>query len=171
MVVKEYDSPMGLLYLASIGNELCLCSWQGLAACHEFIRQHGDESDYGKEWTVVERAREELDEYFDGIREKFDIPLRMFGTEFQKLVWEALSVIPYGETESYGDVARSIGRPMAVRAVANACARNPLAIFIPCHRVVGRRGRLTGYAGGLDVKERLIALERSDTRMELTKDA
>lgn len=96
MVVKEYDSPLGLLYLASIGNELCLCSWQGLAACHEFLRQHGAESDYGQEWTVVERARKELDEYFDGDREEFDIPLRMFGTEFQRLVWAALSGIPYG---------------------------------------------------------------------------
>ena len=72
MVVKEYDSPLGLLYLASIGNELCLCSWQGLAACHEFLRQHGAESDYGQEWTVVERARKELDEYFDGDREEFE---------------------------------------------------------------------------------------------------
>ena len=171
MVVKEYDSPLGLLYLASIGNELCLCSWQGRAVCHEFLRQHGAESDYGQEWTVVERARKELDEYFDGDREEFDIPLRMFGTEFQRLVWAALSGIPYGETESYREVARSIGRPLAVRAVANACARNPLSIFIPCHRVVGSDGRLTGYAGGVEKKERLIAMERSDERVAKAKDA
>ena len=95
----------------------------------------------------------------------------MFGTEFQRLVWAALSGIPYGETESYGEVARSIGRPLAVRAVANACARNPLSIFIPCHRVVGSDGRLTGYAGGVEKKERLIAMERSDERAARVKDA
>lgn len=95
----------------------------------------------------------------------------MFGTEFQRLVWAALSGIPYGETESYREVARSIGRPLAVRAVANACARNPLSIFIPCHRVVGSDGRLTGYAGGVEKKERLIAMERSDERVAKAKDA
>lgn len=159
MVVKEYESPLGVLYLASIGNELCLCSWQGLAACHSFLREHKAESDYEQEWNVVNRARTELDEYFEGARESFDIPLRMFGTEFQKLVWEALIGIPYGVTESYGEVARSIGRPQAVRAVANACARNPLAIFIPCHRVTASDGQPGGYAGGKDVKQRLLYLE------------
>lgn len=171
MVVKEYDSPLGLLYLASIGSELCLCSWQGLAACHAFLREHQDASDYETEWGVVDRARRELDEYFDGSREEFDIPLRMFGTEFQKMVWDALMEIPYGFTESYGEVARAIGRPLAVRAVANACARNPLAIFIPCHRVVGRKGKLTGYAGGIGLKERLLAMEHSEARLPLSKDA
>ena len=160
MVVKEYDSPVGLLYLASIGRELCLCSWQGLASCHSFLRQHLEESDYESEWDVVDRARRELDEYFDGDREEFDIPLKMFGTEFQKMVWEALEAIPYGRTESYGRVARTIGRPLAVRAVANACARNPLAIFIPCHRVTSASGRPAGYAGGEEALQRLMQLER-----------
>lgn len=162
MVVKEYESPCGLLYLASIGSKLCLCSWQGLAACREFLKNNRTESDYDAEWHVVNLARRELDEYFEGTRKEFDIPLEIFGTAFQKLVWEALMEIPYGETESYSEVAVSIGHPLAVRAVANACARNPLAIFIPCHRVTPASGESGGYAGGRDVKTLLLQLEKAD---------
>lgn len=171
MVVKEYDSPCGVLYMASIGNELCLCSWHGLSACHGFISDLKDASDYKEEWDVLEKAERELEEYFEGMRQTFDIPLKMFGTEFQKKVWNALLGIPYGETVSYSNVARLIGLPRSTRAVANACSKNPLSIFVPCHRVVSTQGKLTGYAGGVEVKRKLLDLERADMLFGVSLDA
>lgn len=114
----------------------------------------------GNEWTG--RAFEELEEYFLGRRREFDLPLSPDGTEFQKKVWAALREIPYGETRSYSEIAGQVGNPKAVRAVGMANHRNPIAIMIPCHRVIGKNGSLTGYAGGLDLKERLLKLEHSE---------
>lgn len=108
-----------------------------------------------------ETARQ-LEEYFQGTRKTFDLPLRMNGTEFQKQVWEALLTIPYGETRSYSELAEQIGRPKAARAVGMANHRNPIAILVPCHRVIGKNGSLTGYAGGIDKKEMLLELEKSN---------
>ncbi len=102
---------------------------------------------------------EQLREYFAGERERFDVPLAARGTEFQRRVWEALRAIPYGETASYGQIARAVGRPAASRAVGAANGRNPISIVVPCHRVVGAGGALTGYGGGLDRKARLLDLE------------
>ena len=109
---------------------------------------------------VLELAARQLAEYFAGERRVFTVPLSPAGTPFQKRVWEALPSIPYGETSTYGAVAQRIGNPNACRAVGMANNRNPLPIFIPCHRVVGRDGSLTGYAGGLDRKQFLLDLER-----------
>lgn len=109
---------------------------------------------------VLELAARQLAEYFAGERRVFTVPLSPAGTPFQKGVWEALQSIPYGETSTYGAVAQRIGNPKACRAVGMANNRNPLPIFIPCHRVVGRGGSLTGYAGGLDRKQFLLDLER-----------
>jgi methylated-DNA-[protein]-cysteine S-methyltransferase len=108
---------------------------------------------------VLEQARHQLAEYFSGTRRTFSLPLHPKGTPFQQTVWQALQQIPYGETRSYGEVAQMIGNPNACRAVGLANNRNPLAIFIPCHRVIGTDGRLTGYAGGLHVKRLLLSLE------------
>lgn len=108
---------------------------------------------------LLERAARELAEYFEGTRRVFTVPLAPAGTPFQRRVWDALAEIPYGETASYGTIAAKVGSPRACRAVGMANHRNPIAIFIPCHRVVGADGALTGYAGGLDRKERLLALE------------
>jgi methylated-DNA-[protein]-cysteine S-methyltransferase len=101
----------------------------------------------------------QLDEYFAGARHEFDLDLAPRGTSFQLAVWNALLAIPYGETASYGDIARSVGRPNAVRAVGQANGRNPLAIVVPCHRVIGSDHSLTGYGGGIDRKCFLLALE------------
>ncbi|MEM1228928.1 MAG: methylated-DNA--[protein]-cysteine S-methyltransferase [Pseudomonadota bacterium] len=109
--------------------------------------------------TAFAVARGQLAEYFAGQREHFDLTLRPEGTEFQRAVWQALTRIPYGETCSYGDIAAAIGRPKAVRAVGAANGRNPLPIVVPCHRVIGSNGSLTGFGGGLENKERLLALE------------
>lgn len=163
MVVKDYESPYGMLYLASVGCELCLSSWHGLSGCKDFGQDLEAESDYQKEWIVLEKAVSELEEYFKGERRSFDIPLRLYGTEFQKKVWEALLTIPYGTTVSYSRVASMIGNPDAVRAVASACNKNPLAVFIPCHRVTGQGGKLRGYAGGLETARMLIELEKADS--------
>ncbi len=111
---------------------------------------------------VLELAARQLAEYFAGERRVFTVPLSPAGTPFQKRVWEALPSIPYGETSTYGAVAQRIGNPNACRAVGMANNRNPLPIFIPCHRVVGRDGSLTGYAGGLDRKQFLLDLERGE---------
>ncbi|WP_030900513.1 methylated-DNA--[protein]-cysteine S-methyltransferase [Streptomyces sp. NRRL F-5126] len=104
----------------------------------------------------------QLDAYFRGELREFDLPLHMAGTEFQRLVWGALLTIPYGETRSYGDLAQAIGRPGASRAVGLANGKNPISIVVPCHRVIGADGSLTGYGGGLANKQRLLALESAN---------
>ena len=110
--------------------------------------------------AALGEARRQLTEYFAGARRAFDLPLAASGTPFQRRVWEALRRIPYGETISYGELARRIGKPTASRAVGAANGRNPIAIVVPCHRVIGADGTLIGYGGGLPVKEALLALER-----------
>ncbi len=110
--------------------------------------------------ALSDRARGEIMEYLSGARRAFDFPIRARGTVFQERVWEALREIPYGETRTYGQIAEAIGKPGAARAVGMANNRNPIWIAIPCHRVVGANGALVGYAGGLEMKEALLALER-----------
>ena len=105
-------------------------------------------------------ARMQLEEYFSGGRREFDLPLAPIGTEFQRLVWELLCEIPFGETSTYGALAQRIGKPNASRAVGSASGHNRIGIIIPCHRLVGSTGMLTGYAGGIERKEYLLALER-----------
>lgn len=118
-----------------------------------------DDRGRGEESPLLRAARTQLLEYLAGTRRSFDLPLDPAGTDFQRSVWEALRAIPYGQTRTYGEVAAAVGRPRAVRAVGQANHVNPLPIFIPCHRVVGKNGALTGYAGGLDLKSALLALE------------
>jgi methylated-DNA-[protein]-cysteine S-methyltransferase len=112
---------------------------------------------------VLDRTARQLDEYLAGRRRDFDLPLAPAGTAFQLAVWEALRAIPHGETATYGEVARRIGRPQSARAVGAAVGRNPISLVIPCHRVIGADGRLTGYAGGLDRKQALLSLENPPT--------
>jgi methylated-DNA-[protein]-cysteine S-methyltransferase len=113
----------------------------------------------GDEGAALDDAAAQLSEYLAGERTTFDLPLRASGNAFERLVWAELARIPYGETASYGEIARRIGHPGAARAVGRANARNPIAIVVPCHRVIGSDGSLTGYAGGLDLKRALLALE------------
>jgi methylated-DNA-[protein]-cysteine S-methyltransferase len=110
---------------------------------------------------VLQEAERQLAEYFAGRRTEFDLPLDPSGTPFQQKVWSALRRIPFGETRTYAEVATQIGHPGAARAVGAASGRNPLSIVAPCHRVIGTRGALTGFAGGLEVKARLLAFERA----------
>ena len=111
------------------------------------------------EHPVLVRAEKELSEYFTGMRSVFTVPLDMRGTSFQRQVWEALLDIPFGETRTYGQLANQLGNPKATRAVGAANGRNPIAILVPCHRVIGYSGKLTGFAGGLNAKAHLLRLE------------
>lgn len=115
--------------------------------------------------AVIETAEIQLDEYFAGERREFDVPLMFAGTEFQKAVWNELMLIPPGHTTTYGELARRIGRPAAVRAIANAVGSNALSVLVPCHRVIGADGALTGYAGGLPAKRHLLNLENALSQM------
>ena len=119
------------------------------------------------DWVFNEKpltaARAQLTEYFAGSRKVFDLPLNLDGTEFQLAVLEELLNVPYGETASYGDIAKRIGRPKAVRAVGAANGRNPIPIVVPCHRIIGKTGDLTGFGGGLDTKEALLRLEAENS--------
>jgi methylated-DNA-[protein]-cysteine S-methyltransferase len=140
--------PLGMLRMEAAGRWLTAVEF-----CR--ARQAG-----GAATPLLLEAERQLVEYFSGARRAFRLPLSPEGTPFQQAVWKALLQIPYGETRSYGEVARMVGRPGAARAVGQACNRNPLGIVVPCHRVVGRDGALTGYAGGIHMKRRLLALEK-----------
>ncbi len=153
------ESPVGPLLLASDGDSLTHLLFERESSAG------GRREDFtgGRRDAVLKRTCTQLEEYFRGERRDFDLPLRPAGTEFQRAVWNALGDIPYGRTEGYGELARRIGRPKAVRAVGAANGRNPVSIIVPCHRVIGADGRLTGYGGGLDAKRFLLELE-SGTR-------
>jgi len=113
-----------------------------------------------EETALIKKANAQLEEYFSGKRTEFDLPLKMKGTDFQKSVWNVLESIPFGKTLSYKEVAEKIKNPKAVRAVGGACNKNPIAIIVPCHRVVGSNKKLVGFAGGLSTKEYLLGLEK-----------
>lgn len=145
-----YDTDIGKV---SIGEEGGAIVWLGLPGTPL-------PKDFAKEETeLVQRAARQLAEYLSGERREFDLPLSPGGTEFMRQVYDALRTIPYGKTAAYGEIARQVGRPKAYRAVGLANNRNPIPIFIPCHRVVGASGALVGYGGGLPLKKRLLALE------------
>ncbi len=151
----HFDSPVGTL-LALAKND-AITTLHMLGAKHEPVQNEAwiDSS----KLAVFLQLRQQLSEYFDGKRKSFSVPLAPEGTDFQKAVWLALTKVPFGETRTYGQQAEMIGNPKAVRAVGAANGRNPIGIVIPCHRVIGSSGKLTGYAGGLDKKEFLLRLE------------
>lgn len=160
--IQRYDSPCGEIILGSIGDALCLCDWNGKPCALRDKRRIGRLFNAGfKEDAsdVIKLTIKELNEYFAGARRSFDIPLRLAGSEFQQGVWRVLRDIPYGETRTYMYVADKVNNPRGVRAVARAIGTNPMSVIIPCHRVIGTDGSLTGFAGGLDVKRFLLALE------------
>ena len=118
-----------------------------------------------RETPLIKATMGQLQEYFEGKRKDFNIPMKAKGTEFQKSVWDQLLKVPYGETCSYGEIAKRIGNPKASRAIGMANNRNPISIIIPCHRVIGSSGKLVGYGGGLDIKERLLKLEKENLKL------
>lgn len=155
---------MNVWYLNSLLGPLCLEEEDGalcgLRFCPDGVPDLEPLPRRVVETPLFQEAEEQLTEYFAGFRREFDLPLAPKGTPFQKAVWAQLARIPYGETRTYGQLAAALGKPHAARTVGSACRCNPLAIVLPCHRVVGADGSLTGYAGGLDAKEYLLELER-----------
>lgn len=160
--IQHYDSPCGELVLASVDGELCLCDWNGMPCAERNKRRLLRLLDavFKEEPSeVIEQTKRQLDEYFAGTRRVFDIPLHPVGTDFQKAVWSALLEIPYGEVRTYMDIARRVDNVRGIRAVAQAIGANGIGIIIPCHRVIGSDNTLTGFAGGLETKRRLLELE------------
>ena len=154
----DREDRIDLITLA--GNRIEIRCEEAYVTGIDFAEEYPEEKEQQERTEVSDEAARQLEEYFQGKRKTFKLPLKLKGTEFQKLVWDALLTIPYGETRSYSEIACQIGRPKASRAVGMANHRNPVAIVVPCHRVIGKNGSLTGYAGGLDKKEKLLDLER-----------
>ncbi len=152
---RTFASPVGVLTLVASGQGLAAVLWEKDDPARVRLGRRAEAIGH----PVLEAAARQLDDYFAGRRQRFDLPLDFRGTAFQKQVWAALLAIPYGETRSYADIARAIGRPSAMRAVGAANGRNPISIIAPCHRVIGSNGALTGFAGGLAAKRHLLALE------------
>jgi methylated-DNA-[protein]-cysteine S-methyltransferase len=154
-VYKKMASPLGELTLVASGKGLAGIMWKNDGP--DGIQLRTMEED--KNHAVLMETERQLRDYFDGKLKVFSVSLDFTGTDFQKEVWNALLTIPFGETRSYMQIARQIGKPDAVRAVGAANGKNPIAIIAPCHRVIGAKGKLTGFAGGLEAKAYLLALE------------
>lgn len=162
--IQYFKTSVGEMILGSYENKLCMADWRYRKDREGIDKrlQKGLKSIFVEEENrVLKLAKEELEAYFKGLRTTFDLPFLLLGTEFQKKVWQGLMEIPFGTTVSYSELAQSIDHPKAVRAVASAVGANALSIFIPCHRVIGSNGSLTGYAGGLKVKKRLLEIENN----------
>jgi methylated-DNA-[protein]-cysteine S-methyltransferase len=152
---KTMKSPVGELRLIASDQGLAAILWKNDNPCRVRLAPAAE----NKKHPVLLEAERQLNDYFGGKRKTFGLKLDFAGTEFQKKVWAALLTIPFGETRSYAQIARQIKRPRAVRAVGAAIGRNPISIVAPCHRVIGSNGELTGFAGGLETKACLLALE------------
>ncbi len=150
-----YQSPIGLIRMGETGGFLTRADFIEQSPESEHFQPHSKSNSS----TLLKDSCRQLEEYFEGRRKKFDLALKPHGTSFQRSAWESLLRIPYGETRSYLQQAESIRNPRAIRAIGQANSRNPIPIIIPCHRVIGKNGSLTGYSGGLDRKTRLLALE------------
>jgi methylated-DNA-[protein]-cysteine S-methyltransferase len=172
--ITSRESPMPYFYKimpSPVGALKLVASDQGLAA----ILWENDDLERVRlspllpddRHPVLLETERQLGDYFAGRLDRFSLPLDFAGTEFQKKVWQALLTIPFGETRSYGEIARQIGRPKAVRAVGAANGKNPISIIAPCHRVIGANGKLTGFAGGLKIKAALLGLERKRQELQL----
>ncbi len=156
---KVFDSPIGSVAAGSVEHSLCFLKFMDRLSFEMFIAKKGLKADYSPYNQFLLDVEKQINEYFEKKRKVFDIPLILEGTEFQKKCWNALLTIPYGETISYMEQAKMVGNPKAVRACANANRLNPIAIIIPCHRVIGKNGNLTGYAAGISKKRFLLELE------------
>ena len=156
LVASTMPTPIGRLTLVASPDGLAAVLWANDRPSRVRLLIDAEDADH----PVIAESARQLAEYFAGRRRAFALPLDVSGTAFQQQVWSALRTIPFGETRSYGEIARQIGHPTAARAVGAANGRNPVSIVTPCHRVIGSMGQLTGFAGGLDVKARLLALEK-----------
>lgn len=152
---SKYLSPIGALYISEENSNITRITTDCIFNSPDCIE---------KETSLIYKTITQLEEYFSGKRMNFTVPISLSGTEFQKKVWSALLEIPYGKTCSYQDIAVKISNPKAVRAVGGANNKNPIMIIVPCHRVIGKNGKLTGYYGGLDKKDFLLKLEQRNQK-------
>lgn len=164
LVCNTIESPVGKLKLVASDDGLVAVLWENdnprRVRLNEFLQK--------EHHPILAKAERQLNEYFAGTRNNFSVPLDVRGTRFQKDVWKALRTIPFGETRSYGQIAKQLGNSRATRAVGGANGRNPLSIIVPCHRVIGSAGQLTGFAGGLNAKNYLLKLEQRRLETALT---
>lgn len=164
IILSRWQPPCGDMIMASYADTLVMAQWdggkQGHAVWHRLNKYFGSPERVWGSSPAIDEAKAQLEEYFKGKRRKFDLALLLLGTDFQKAVWSELLRLPYGTTISYGRLAERIGYPAAQRAVANANATNSLSVIVPCHRVIGADGNLTGYNGGVSIKHFLLSLER-----------
>jgi methylated-DNA-[protein]-cysteine S-methyltransferase len=161
LAYKIMDSPVGKLKLVASEKGLVAILWENDRPRRVPLSEMAEKGDH----KVLVETERQLGEYFAGERQAFSLPLDMRGTRFQRDVWEALLAIPFGETRSYGELAKQLGSPTASRAVGAANGRNPISIVVPCHRVIGASGKLTGFAGGLDVKAHLLEIENAEKKL------
>ncbi len=159
---KITTTPVGVLTLIASDRGLAAILWQDDSPRRIRLDPRVENADH----PLLLQAEQQLQEYFAGTRQRFDLPLDFAGTEFQRKVWAALVSIPFGETRSYKQIAEQIGHPSAMRAVGAANGRNPVSIIAPCHRVIGANGKLTGFAGGLDIKAFLLSLESGASQVK-----
>jgi O-6-methylguanine DNA methyltransferase len=166
IAIHEFESPIGRMRLGTSDKGLCWVELPGAAGrgFSGWLRAQAPDAKLVDDERANRSAREQVVEYLEGDRIHFELPLDVRGTPFQLAVYEQLLAIPYGETRSYADVARAVGRPSAVRATGTANGANPVALVVPCHRVIASGGGLGGYGGGLALKRRLLAMESSRVR-------
>ena len=171
LVLKEVKTPIGVMMFGSSDKGLCLLDFKYRKSFPRILKRitkyFGDAATHGTS-SSIELAEKELFQYLKGNLKVFSVPLDIRGSEFQLKVWDALLQVKYGKTVSYLDIAKNIGKPEAVRAVANANGQNGIAVIIPCHRVIGSDGTLTGYGGGLAIKKRLLNIESKLKRKKIT---
>ncbi len=161
MQIGTYDSKVAKLSIATQNNKIIAISFSALD--EDYLKKLASRPAKEINGNPADKLDQQLNVYFSGKNPHFNLHLKLHGTDFQKKVWMACAKIPYGETRSYGDIAKMIGNPKAVRAVGTALGKNPIPIVIPCHRVIGNNGNLTGFAGGLDVKKALLDLEMKNS--------
>lgn len=162
IAIQYYHCPAGEIIIGEYDKKICLCDWQ-----FRKMRNQIDQRIHSalaatfeeKDTPLLRKAKKQLDEYFEGQRSTFDLPILTIGTDFQKSVWDALLEVPFGKTISYLELAKQLGNEKAVRAVAAANGANAISIIIPCHRIIGADGDLIGYAGGLHAKKKLLRIE------------
>jgi methylated-DNA-[protein]-cysteine S-methyltransferase len=167
--IQYYKTKIGELILGSFDYRLCLLDfrYRRMRTTVDNRIKNGLKAEFAEQDdAILEKTREQLDEYLNGDRREFDVPLLMVGTYFQKSVWNALLKVSYGATSTYLQLAKDINNEKAVRAVANANGANSIGVIIPCHRIIGSDGELVGYGGGLAIKKRLLKLEKNNVLLE-----
>ena len=168
--IQYHRSAFGELIIGEFKNKICLCDWRyrTMRSAIDKRIQNGLNAAYTENPSpLISTMINQLEEYYSGDRTEFDIPLLLVGTDFQKQVWDELIKIPFGKTETYLGLARKLNNEKAIRAVASANGANAISIVVPCHRIIGSKGELTGYAGGLPTKKKLLKLESKDQSEQL----